>query len=77
MAEDLISNQILKPSTEEAETGRSELQDSQGYIEKSCISTCVEVKGPHAGVPITELRSSDLVLSLLISTIFAGLNLSI
>lgn len=34
MAEDLISNQILKPSTEEAEAGRSELQDSQGYIEK-------------------------------------------
>lgn len=30
-----------------------------------------------AGVPIIELRSSDLVLSLLISTIFAGLHLSI
>lgn len=34
MAEDLISNEILKPTTEEAEAGRSELQDSQGYIEK-------------------------------------------
>ena len=28
---------ILNPSTQEAEAGRSEFQDSQGYIEKSCI----------------------------------------
>lgn len=49
MAEDLISNQILKPSTEEAETGRSELQDSQGYIEKSCLR---KTKSNKARIPL-------------------------
>lgn len=41
------------------------------------ISTCVEVRGPHAGVPITELRSSGLALNHLTSTILAALNLTL